>query len=142
MYKELDTLLTDFQDADHYWYDVGCLTAEKLIDLFEQEDWDKLSDDLLIKSLGWQKRLAYCLGDDSNLEELKILLTLASVEDADLFEVCIDSLRSFTSEENKRIIRESRFIIEKVKEVISATGVVSRGVFYDFLDNIDEDFLN
>lgn len=137
MYKELDTLLTDFQDADNYWYDVGCLTAEKLIKMFKQEDWNKLSNDLLTKSLGWQKKLAYCLGDDSNLEELKILLTLASVEDADLFEVCIDSLRSFTSEENRRIIRENRFIIEKVKEIIPVAGVVSREIFHDFLDNIE-----
>lgn len=83
------------------------------------------------------KKLAYCLGDDSNLEELKILLTLASVEDADLFEVCIDSLRSFTSEENRRIIRENRFIIEKVKEIIPEAGVVSREIFHDFLDNIE-----
>ncbi|WP_422659850.1 hypothetical protein ACK8P5_04815 [Paenibacillus sp. EC2-1] len=138
MYKELDTLLTDFQDADNYWYDVGCLTAEKLITMFKQKDWNELSDDLLTKSLGWQKKLAYCLGDDSNFEELKILLTLARVEDADLFEVCIDSLRSFTSEENKRIICENRSIIEKVKEVIPGAGVVSREIFHDFLDNIDQ----
>ncbi|GIO86757.1 hypothetical protein J25TS5_36890 [Paenibacillus faecis] len=31
MYNEQGTLLTDFQDADDYWYDVGCLTAEKII---------------------------------------------------------------------------------------------------------------
>ncbi|WP_019635390.1 hypothetical protein [Paenibacillus fonticola] len=136
MYKELDALLTDFQDADNYWFDTGCLTAEKLIILFKHEDWNELSHDLLTKPLGWQKKLAYCLGNDSNLEELKILLTLASVEDADLFEVCIDSLRSFTSVENKQIILENRFIIEKVKEAIPSTGIVSRGIFQDFLNEL------
>ncbi|WP_028592464.1 hypothetical protein [Paenibacillus massiliensis] len=137
MYKELDTLLTDFQDADNYWYDIGCLTAEKLITMFKQEDWSELSDNVLTKSLGWQKKLAYCLGDDSNLEELKLLLTLASLEDTDLFEVCIDSLRSFTSVENKRIILENRIIIEKVKAVIPSTGGVSKKIFQDFLDNVE-----
>lgn len=136
MYTELDILLTDFQDADNYWYDVGCLTAEKLISMFKQEDWNELSEDLLTKSLGWQKKLAYCLGNDSNLEELKVLLTLASIEDADLFEVCIDSLRSFTNVENKQIILENRFIIEKVTELIPNTGEFSRKVFQDFLDNL------
>lgn len=135
MYKELDILLTDFQDADNYWYDVGCLTAEKIIPMFKQEDWNELSDDLLTKSLGWQKKLAYCLGNGSNLEELKILLTLASIEDADLFEVCIDSLRSFTSVENKQIILENRFIIERVTELIPNAGEFSRKIFQDFLDN-------
>lgn len=136
MYNELDTLLTDFQDADDYWYDVGCLTAEKIIALFKQEDWNLLSNNLMTKSLGWQKKLAYCLGDDSNLEELKILLTLANVDDAELFEVCIDSLRSFTNEENKRLILESSFIVEKVKKVIPTSGAVSGPIFQDFLDGL------
>ncbi|MNO88398.1 hypothetical protein D3C76_798470 [compost metagenome] len=136
MYNELDTLLTDFQDADDYWYDVGCLTAEKIITMFEQEDWSELSDNFLTKSLGWQRKLAYCLGNYSNLKELKILLILASIEDDELFEVCIDSLRSFTSAENKQLILENHFIIEKVNEMIPNTGVVSRQIFQDFLDKL------
>lgn len=57
-----------------YWYDEGVFIAQELIQDFEKEDWMVLFANLTDKSIGWKRRLAYCLHDGSDSNQLEILL--------------------------------------------------------------------
>jgi hypothetical protein len=66
--------------------------------------WEELSGEALNKPIEWQRKLAYCLHNESSMDELNVLLKLLIINDEELFEICIDALRSSTSTESKKLI--------------------------------------
>lgn len=136
MYKELDVLITGCQNTVDYWYDVGCIITSDMLAKFSQKDWEDLSSHVLMKPLEWQRKLAYCLDSSCNEHELNILLSLLDTDDEELFVICVDTLRSYTTLEAKQMIRDNPAMLIRVNELLPKAGVATRGVLEDFLVKI------
>lgn len=136
MYKELDVFITGCQNTVDYWYDVGCIIASDMLAKFSQKDWEHLSSHVLMKPLEWQRKLAYCLDSSCNEHELNILLSLLDTDDEELFVICVDTLRSYTTLEAKQMIRDNPAMLVRVNELLPTAGVATRGVLEDFLVKI------
>ncbi|NQF15942.1 hypothetical protein HPY31_18770 [Brevibacillus sp. HB1.3] len=133
MYKELDVFITGCQNTVDYWYDDGCIIASDMLAKFSQKDWEDLSSHVLMKPLEWQRKLAYCLDSSCNEHELNILLSLLDTDDEELFVICVDTLRSYTTLEAKQMIRDNPAMLVRVNELLPRAGVATRGVLEDFL---------
>jgi len=135
MYKELDTLLSANTTVDS-WYD-GCVIANEILAEFSSSDWEELSNQVLSKPVEWQRKLAYCLDNECNMYELNVLIALLSTDDAELFEICIDTLRSFTNQESKKMILDNPVIIQRVNILLSQTSSLPvKNMLQDFLSKI------
>ncbi|MFD0674224.1 hypothetical protein [Cohnella sp. GCM10027633] len=135
MYKELDNLLSTDTTVDS-WYDDGCVIASEILSVFSPEDWAELSNQVLRKPIEWQRKIAYCLDTRCNEHELNILLSMLNTNDADLFEVCIDTLRSYSSQDSKRMIVMDPGILQRVNELLPAASMPVRKMLQDFLSKI------
>jgi len=100
MYIELDNYLLGNLPVD-YWYDEGFSIACEMLRKFAQEDWEILSREVLNKPPDYQRKLAYCIDNSSGNYGLSILLSLGDTDDEELFEICVDSLRAFSSTSDK-----------------------------------------
>ncbi|MEK3826105.1 MULTISPECIES: hypothetical protein [Paenibacillus] len=132
MYQQLDNLLYAETTVDS-WYDDGCVIATEILEDFKLGDWDILSREVLSKPLSWQKKLAYCLDSTRERHEFELLLSLLTVEDRELLEICIDTLRSYTSPEYKQRLMHEPLLLERVATVLSGAGIAERRVLEDFL---------
>ncbi|MBM6618978.1 hypothetical protein [Bacillus suaedaesalsae] len=137
MYKDLDNLISAETTIDS-WYDDGCIIASEILSKFSSSDWEELVSKVLTKPLEWQKKLAYCMDSSCNIYELQILLSLLSIEDEELFEICIDTLRSFTTPESKKMILENHSILNRVNELIPKSGVAVKKILEDFLVKVQQ----
>jgi hypothetical protein len=138
MYNEFDKYISGYFNDD-YWYDEGFLIAREILSEFRDEDWLKLQDELIRKDIKWQKKLAYCIDNTSKLCELEVLLNLLTIKDEELFNICIDSLRSFMADDNfKKIISLNKKLIEQVNEFITIPnqGII-KGIYQDFIENLN-----
>lgn len=136
LYKELDDFITGCQNTVDYWYDDGCIIASDILAKFTEKDWEDLSSHVLTKPLQWQQKLAYCMDSSCNEHELNILLSLLNTEDEELFVICVDTLRSYTTRDGKQMIRDNPAIVERVNELLPTAGVATRRVLEDFLEKI------
>ncbi|KOR87836.1 hypothetical protein AM231_00885 [Paenibacillus solani] len=135
MIKELDDYLSGYF-SDDYWYDEGFSIAQELLLKFSLRDWEELSSEVLNKPIEWKRKLAYCLHDESSMDELNMLLKLLSTDDEELFGICIDSLRSFANTESKKLILKNPSILKRIYELIPNSGDASKKVFEAFLEKI------
>ncbi|WJE54742.1 hypothetical protein QRE66_11220 [Bacillus cereus] len=135
MYKEFEDYLFGYFTVD-YWYDEGFLIAQEMLLEFSSHDWKELLNTAVTKPLEWQRKLAYCLDNECSMNELKALLIMLDTDDKELFEICVDTLRSFTSSESKQLILENPSIIQRVNDLIPQAGVATRKILEDFLSNI------
>lgn len=135
MYKELDNLLSADTTVDS-WYDDGCVIASEMLSEFNPSDWADLSNQVHNKPIEWQRKLAYCLDNECNVNEFNILLSLLSTNDEELFEICIDTLRSFENEEIKKMILDNPKILERVNDLLHTASVPVKKMLQDFLSNI------
>ena len=133
MYRELDNLLSEEATVDS-WYDDGFLIAQNIMNDFSRNDWKKLSDDVLNKSLEWQKKLVYCLDNQIIQEELEIISKLFSTKDDELLEMCIDALRSFDKEMGHRYVKMHPNIIEEATKRRDMAGNVTKRMLQSFLE--------
>lgn len=132
MYNELDKLLSEETTIDS-WYDDGFLIAQGILNQFSSDDWQKLSNEVLNKNIEWQKKLAYCLDNQIIEEELRIICKMIIIDDEELFEMCIDSLRAFDNELGYLFIKKNPQIIEEVKKRIDTSGNATKRMLEDFL---------
>lgn len=133
MYEELDEYLSDFFTED-YWYDEGFEIAREMLDEFDDNDWEKLSNNILSKSIAWQIKFAYCVDKNINDEVIiKSLILLSSIDNDELFQTCIDSLRCIVNSNNINLILNDSVVIQKVQKILPKCGVATRKVFEDFL---------
>lgn len=137
MYNELDDLLSEQAVIDS-WYDDGFLIAQDIMDEFTNDDWQQLSEEVLKKDLEWQKKIVYCLDNRLIQEELEIIGKLFLVQDNELMEMCIDTLRAFDNEIGHQFIKRHPEIIKEVKEKKNIVGSVTRTIFQSFLDKFSE----
>ena len=76
MFEELDRYIKEFEMEDFavdYWYDEGATIAEDMLHKFKNHDWESLLHMLPNRTIGWKRRLAYCLHDSSDLKQLETL---------------------------------------------------------------------
>ena len=138
MFDEFDNYILEFADEDFavdYWYDEGVDIAENMLHKFSDNDWKLLLDIIPQRTVEWQKRLAYCMHDGNNLNQLEVLVELAKNNDSELFEIVVDSLRSFRSKDNLNTIYDNANISLKIKELSPKAGAVVKKIFKDFLSN-------
>lgn len=89
---------------NNYWYDIGCLEAQEILNTFSNNDWLELENKLPELGLHFKRNLAYCLEGNNTYNELIILFKLLEVGDEELTEICIDSLRDFDSDDIEKFI--------------------------------------
>lgn len=135
MYKGLDNLLSADTTVDS-WYDDGCVIVREMLSEFSPSDWDELSNQVLSKPVDWQRKLAYCLDNECSIREVNILISMLSTNDEELFEICIDTLRSFSSIESKQIILDNSKILQRVNDLLPTASVPVKKVLQDFLMKI------
>lgn len=135
MFKELDNLLSAETTVDS-WYDDGCVIASEILSEFSPSDWDELSNQVLSKPIEWQRKIAYCLDNKCSVHELNILISLLSTNDEELFEICIDTLRSYSSQESKNMILDNPQILQRVNDLLPTASIPVRKMLEDFLAKI------
>lgn len=136
MFDEFDKYIFEFaveNFAVDYWYDEGVDFAENMLCEFKENDWKILLEAVSERTIEWQKRVAYCMHDKSNLNQLKVLLNLAETDDIELFEIVVDSLRGFTSEESLNLVQADSRIVSKIEELMPNVGDATKRVFEEFL---------
>lgn len=136
MFDEFDKYIFEFTVEDFavdYWYDEGVDIAEKMLCAFTEDDWKILLETVHERTLEWQKYLAYCMHDKNDLNQLKVLLLLVETDDSELFEIVVDSLSSFTSEESLNLIQADSRIVTKIEELMPKVGDATKRVFEEFL---------
>lgn len=132
MYKTLDHLISA-ETTEDSWYDDGCVIAGEILAEFSQQDWEELANEVLSKPLEWQKKLAYCLDSTCTRYEVQILVAMLSTKDPELFEICIDTLRSFTSPESKQMILADPSILQQVRAVLPKASTPVKLILEDFI---------
>ncbi|WP_019914665.1 hypothetical protein [Paenibacillus sp. HW567] len=137
-YEELDKLITEMSGenaSDDYWYDVGVNDAMTLLEKFSELDWKLLSENIMDKSLEWQKRVVYCFEEENDAREISIVLSLIETTDKELFEMCIDSLRFLINEKNKEYIINNNELMEKLIKMASLDNMTGR-ICREFLNKL------
>lgn len=136
MFDEFDKYILEFAVEDFavdYWYDEGVDIAENMLREFSNNDWKSLLEIIPKRTVEWQKLLAYCMHDGSDLNQLAVLLKLVGTEDSELFEIVVDSLRGFTSKESLNLIQNNSQVVSKIKELLPKAGETTKRVFEEFL---------
>ncbi|WP_315081030.1 hypothetical protein [uncultured Clostridium sp.] len=138
MYEELDEYLSGYF-TDDYWYDEGFGIAREILAGFNEYDCEKLLDNILSKSMEWQIRFAYCADSDINdAVIIKSLILLSSIDNDELFETCIDSLRCIANSNNIGIISRDKTIMQRVEKILPKCGIATRKIFEDFIRKLQE----
>lgn len=135
MYEELDEYLSSSFSID-YWYDEGVVIATDILRKFDKSDWEKLLRNILSKPTEWQTRFAYSTSDIINENVLESLVLLSGIENDELFETCIDSLRVLANSNSKFKVSNDKVIKEKVEKAMQKCDSVTKQVFEDFLKRL------
>lgn len=140
MVQKLDDFLKGFVgEADYtdYWYDEGFSIAQDILNEFEDTDWEQLMEILSDRNTKWKQKLAYCLDDEKNSYQLKILLLFLESEDKELIELTVDSLRTFINQKNKSILLENPIFMDQIKSLYECSGVAVKGIIEDLLKKME-----
>ncbi|PEA39349.1 hypothetical protein [Bacillus wiedmannii] len=134
MYEELNEILSENSSEDS-WYDDGFMYAQELLNDFTDKDWRKLFQSINDKNDKWKIRLAYCIDDDLGINGLELLLNMLDESD-EVVETTIDSLRSFNSEEHKKMIVSNSRVIDTAQKLLEKASLPVKKVLEDFLKDI------
>ncbi|ANN33588.1 MULTISPECIES: hypothetical protein [Bacillus] len=134
MYEELNEILSENSSEDS-WYDDGFMYAQELLNDFTDKDWGKLFQSINDKNDKWKIRLAYCIDDDLGINGLELLLNMLEESD-EVVETTIDSLRSFNSEEHKKMIVSNSRVIDTAQKLLEKASLPVKRVLEDFLKDI------
>lgn len=122
--------------SEDYWYDVGVVEAQNMLEEFSQEDWCLLRKLIKDKTIEWQKKVIYSFDGENAEQEIRTIFDVISTKDRELFEMCIDSLRCLVNEKTKSLILERPELLEKVQSLTSENNSIAQKVFIDFLEKI------
>lgn len=130
MFNELDEFIS-YNTTTDYWYDEGFCYAQEFLEDFSVDDWKKLSDIILSKDLEYQKKIVYCFDGTDEFHELKIIEKLLSVDNDELFIMCVDSISGFSAD-----ILKNKRLIDKIKAKSDVPDRLSGIVIEEFLKEI------
>lgn len=137
MFEELDDLLSQNVTEDS-WYDDGYLIAQDILSEFSKDDWNYLNELILSKNIEWQKKIVYCLDNQLIEEELNVICKLLQIEDKELLEMCVDSLRSFDNPVGHQFMKKNPQVIQMVKNKIEGAGLVEKKILENFVMIFDK----
>lgn len=135
MFEKLDSYLLDFvneNSSEDFWYDYAYMQAQELLNNFTQSDWEKMYQNIDVKSDLWKIRVAYCIDEDTGMSGFKFLLSLMN-DDDNVVEYAIDSLRSFDSEEYKNIITSDSMLKTKTQKLLENASLPVKRMLEAFL---------
>ncbi len=119
MYKQLEMYLDDVDtDCDSllmYWDDLGYKDAVNVLDKFDDEDWEELFKNLDDKSINWKLRLADCLEDKDNQNEIKVVKKLLESENDDLFIATVDIVRIYF---DRSLVLDNKEYVERIDRIL------------------------
>ena len=136
MYNEFDMILKGSESDDdttlNEWFEYEIINAATELEKFEQNDWDKLLEELPKISIHWKRWLSECLEDNIGNNQLKVLIELAKDDDVNLLcnvfsQMCDYELSDF---DNKDI----EWIIPKIKKYYSQVPAPFQENFDFFLN--------
>lgn len=133
--KFLDTISVEGVSED-YWYDVGVVEVQNMLEKFSKREWDLLERLIKDKSVEWQKKLIYSFDDVGNEQEIKIIMKSINTDNSELFEICIDTLRCLLNEKTRKLIWEKPGLLEKVRSMAIKTDSISSTIYMDFLEKV------
>lgn len=130
MVEEVIRYLTSNCSED-YWYDEGIFICDEIIEQMSETDWDMLGKSLLMMDVQSKVRLAECLADVSSTNSTEILIKLCSIDEGNLFVVCIDSLRD---KELKKINDDDKsMILKRIDDKLMNCTKIEKRIYDDFL---------
>lgn len=135
VFEKLDSYLLDFvneNSSEDFWYDYAYMQAQELLNNFTQSDWEKMYQNIDVKSDLWKIRVAYCIDEDTGMSGFKFLLSLMN-DDDNVVEYAIDSLRSFDSEEYKNIITSDSMLKTKTQKLLENASLPVKRMLEAFL---------
>ncbi len=132
MYNKLDKFLLEDVTINSWYYD-GFSIAQEMLSQFSASDWEELSKQVLTKPLEWQKKLIYCLDNEIIDEELNIIVTLITVDDLEVFDMCVDALRAFDNEIGHKYVASNPSILKEIKKRSQNAGIATKKVLEEFL---------
>jgi lin0188 protein len=97
MYDHFDDFIKTFggeNASEDYWYDVALFESIETVNKFNEDDWEKVMQNISSKSKIWKIRLLESFGDDSSAE--RIIIThnlLEESSDDEVLMAAIDYLR-------------------------------------------------
>lgn len=136
MFDRFDKYLSGFESDDYamdYWYDEGVEYAQKMLNHFNDRDWMALREACPSRTIGWKKRLAYCLHDGSSIVQFQLLLLLSETYDIELFELVVDSLREFRNGNFIELLRVTPNLVNRIEELLPNASFPIRKVFEEFI---------
>lgn len=141
MFSELDEYLKEFEMQEYaldYWYDEGFSIAQDMLSRFSEDDWNQLRKQLEERSLGWKRRLAYCLHDSENSNEIIVLSDLIESDDEELFEIAVDSLRCHNAKKIVDLESIKKEVLDKIVDRSNSSDSceVKKRVIVDFFSKI------
>ncbi|ACZ07296.1 Uncharacterised protein [Sebaldella termitidis] len=94
LYEELNSYLKNSEYwYEECWYEEGSGKVSEMLSKFTQEDWNNLTREIFNKSVDYQEKIAYCMNDIDNKNELEFLIYMTkNAKDSIVFENCLDSL--------------------------------------------------
>ncbi|SFU76937.1 hypothetical protein [Butyrivibrio sp. INlla21] len=137
MYEELDELLGQ-STTDDAWNDDGYLLAQDILNDFTDKDWELLTKEIQAKDKEWQKKLIYCIDNQLIEKELNVICKLLQVQDEELFEMCVDTLRSYDNEIGHSFIKQNPYIIQMAKDRIKKAGNIEKMMLENFISKFEE----
>lgn len=137
MFEELDDLLSQNVTEDS-WYDDGYLIAQDILNDFSKAEWKHLNEVILSKNIEWQKKIVYCLDNQLIEEELNIICKLLQIEDKELLEMCVDTLRSFDNTVGHQFMKKNPQVIQMVENKIEGAGLVEKKILENFIMIFDK----
>ena len=131
MYEKVDAVLSE-NSSDNYFYDDEFMYLQKLISEFNENDWDKLLQNLKERDDKYKIRLVYCIDEDTGMNGFNLLLDLLNAND-ELAEYIMDSFRSFNNEEYKKIIASNKKIMAKAESLMKKSSLPVKRILEAFL---------
>ncbi|MED0905236.1 hypothetical protein [Bacillus nitratireducens] len=131
MYEKVDAVLSE-NSSDNYFYDDEFMYVQKLIIEFNENDWDKLLQNLKERDDKYKIRLVYCIDEDTGMNGFNLLLDLLNAND-ELAEYIMDSFRSFNNEEYKKIIASNKKIMAKAESLMKKSSLPVKRILEAFL---------
>ncbi|ACZ07300.1 Uncharacterised protein [Sebaldella termitidis] len=146
LYEELNSYLKNSEYwYEEYWYEEGSGKVSEILSKFTQEDWNNLIKEIFNKSVDYQEKIAYCMNDIDNKNELEFLIYMTkNAKDSIVFENCLDSLIEFVTPETKfRFLSDDQLIILITggirKETIEGNGrnKIYKTIYEQFFEKLN-----
>ena len=120
----LDHLLSEDCTIDS-WYDEGVSFAHELLDEFKDVDWSNIISISKNRNTEWKKKLVYCIHGDYN-QGLDLIKEFLRINDTELKEMCIDSLRDYDALILRKFISENKDVFDVLYKINSMDGTMCK----------------